>query len=95
MLPWWQWRSELIRTMVATDGLINGENGAIIQSNRWQISGSNEACNGGNGANSVGANSGYMTQSERSYTASYGRSVAATERAMTGMEKTMEESAYN
>ena len=27
--------------MVATDGLINGGNGAIIQSNRWPISGGN------------------------------------------------------
>ena len=29
------------RTMVATDGLINGGNGAIIQSNRWPISAGN------------------------------------------------------
>ena len=36
-----------------------------------------------------------ITQSERSYTASYGRSVAAIERAMTTMERTLEESAYN
>ena len=35
------------------------------------------------------------TQSEQSYTASYGQSVAATERAMTSMERTVEESAYN
>ena len=58
--------------MVATDGSINGGNGAIIQSNhivrvvgaiiqsnRWPISGGNYACYGGNGANSIGANSGY------------------------------------
>ena len=36
-----------------------------------------------------------MTQSERSYTTSYGRSVKATERAMTAMERTVEESTYN
>ena len=45
-----QWRSDHTeqsmvatdgRTMVATDGLINGGNGAIIQSNRWPISGGN------------------------------------------------------
>ena len=36
-----------------------------------------------------------MTQSERSYTTRCGRSVAATERAMTTMERTVEESAYN
>ena len=36
-----------------------------------------------------------MAQSERSYTTSYGRSVAATERAMTAMERIVEELAYN
>ena len=35
------------------------------------------------------------TQSEQSYTTSDGRSVVATERAMTTMERTVEESAYN
>ena len=44
-----QWRIDHIVQVV----------GAIIQSNRWPISGGNYACNGGNGANSVGANSGY------------------------------------
>ena len=44
-----QWRIDHIVRVVA----------AIIQSNRWSISGDNYACNGGNGANSAGVNSGY------------------------------------
>ena len=35
-----------------------------------------------------------ITQSERSYTTSYGRSVAATECAMAAMERRMEERSY-
>ena len=79
-------RTQSLRTVVATHGLISGGNGGaklvgvIIQSKLLSISRGNSVGNDGNGANSGRANLVVAN------TASYGLSVAATKCAMAAMD---------